>query len=132
MSLGQRKWMLWIKAITITGLECCMKLMNHNVSIRNVDACIRAVLDLVGRDVSQLPKKSTIANMMVEARSLAHLQLADELPKQSDNTLHSVWGEIWKVSSKKTRVLIYTLSCRNDGRRCKRFPSNSRASIIRY
>ena len=26
---------------------------------------------------------------MVEARSLAHLQLADELPKQSDNTLHS-------------------------------------------
>ena len=66
--------------------ECCMKLMSHNVSIRNVDACIRAVLDLVGRDISQLPKKST---MMVESRSLAHLQLADKIPKQSSNTLHS-------------------------------------------
>ena len=39
--------------------ECCMKLMSHNVSVRNVDGCIRAVLDLA--------EKSTVANMMVEA-----------------------------------------------------------------
>ena len=56
--------------------ECCMKLMSHNVSIRNVDACIRAVLDLVEHEVDQLPKKSTVANTMVEARSLAHLNSA--------------------------------------------------------
>ena len=27
--------------------------------------------------------------MMVESRSLAHLQLADKIPKHSSNTLHS-------------------------------------------
>ena len=70
--------------------ECCMKLMSHNVSVRNVDACIRAVFDLTEREVDQLPKKSTVANMMVEARSLAHLQLSEELPNQATNTLHSV------------------------------------------
>lgn len=41
--------------------------MSHNVSVRNVDGCIRAVLDLAEREVDQLPKKSTVANMMVEA-----------------------------------------------------------------
>ena len=45
--------------------ECCMKLLSHNVSIRNVEPCIRAVLDLVGKDVDKLPKKSTLANMVV-------------------------------------------------------------------
>ena len=40
--------------------ECCMKLISHNVSIRNVDACIRAVHDLVGRDISQLPKSQPL------------------------------------------------------------------------
>ena len=75
-----------MQAITITKLQCCMKVMSHNFSNRNVDACIRAVLE----DVPQLPKKSTIADMMVESRSLAHLHLAEELIKQSSNTLHSV------------------------------------------
>lgn len=60
--------------------ECCMKLLSHNVSIQNVEQCIRAVLDLVGKDIDKLPKKSTLANMAVEARSLAHLQIAEELP----------------------------------------------------
>ena len=58
-------------------------------SIRNVEQCIRAVLDLVGKDIDKLPKKSTLANMALEARSLAHLQIAEELPLCSTNTLHS-------------------------------------------
>ena len=39
--------------------------------------------------MEKLPKKSTIANMVVEARSLAHLQLAEQLPQCKSNTLHS-------------------------------------------
>ena len=69
--------------------ECCMELLSHNVSIRNVEQCIRAVLDLVGKDIDKLPKKSTLASMALEARSLAHLQIAEELPLCSTNTLHS-------------------------------------------
>ena len=67
--------------------EYCMKLLSHNVSIRNVEPCIRAVLDLVGKDVDKLPQKSN--NMVVEARSLAHLQLAEKFPTFPTNTLHS-------------------------------------------
>lgn len=93
--------------------ECCMKLVSHNVSIRNVDACIKSVLDLVERDVRQLPKKSTVANMIVEARSLAHLQLADELPNQSTNTLHSdgttKFGEKFGGFQVTTQESSYTL-----------------------
>ena len=69
--------------------ECCMKLLSNNVSIRNVEPCIKAVLDLIGKDVDKLPKKSTLANTATEARSLAHLQLAEELPLCATNILHS-------------------------------------------
>ena len=93
--------------------ECCMKLMSHNVSIRNVDACIRAVVDLLGQDICQLPKKSTLANMMVEARSVAHLQLAEELSKPSSNTLHSdgttKFGEKFGGFQVTTQESSYTL-----------------------
>ena len=93
--------------------ECCMKLMSHNVSVRNVDACIRAVFDLAEREVGQLPKKSTVANMMVEARSLAHLQLSEELPNQATNTLHSdrttKFGEKFGGFQVTTQESSYTL-----------------------
>ena len=69
--------------------ECCTKLLSHNVSIQNVEPYTRAFLDLVGKDTDKLPKKSTLGNMVVEARSLAHLQLAEEIPICATNTLHS-------------------------------------------
>ena len=61
-------------------LECCMQLLAHNVGIHNVRACIKAVCDLVGCELDHLPSKSTLANMMVEARAISHLQLADSVP----------------------------------------------------
>jgi len=69
--------------------ECCMKLLSNNVSIRNVEGCIRAVCDLADQKIDVLPCKSTVANMMVEARSVSHLQLAEMVPKHVTNTLHS-------------------------------------------
>ena len=69
--------------------ECCMKLLSSNVSIRNVEDCIKAVCGLAGQQIGKLPSKSTIANLMVEARSVAHLQLAEAIPKENTNTLHS-------------------------------------------
>ena len=66
-----------------------MKLLSSNVSIRNVEDCIKAVCGLAGQQIGKLPSKSTIANLMVEARSVAHLQLAEAIPKENTNTLHS-------------------------------------------
>ena len=78
-----------------------------------IDACIRAVVDLLGQDICQLPKKSTLANMMVEARSVAHLQLAEELSKPSSNTLHSdgttKFGEKFGGFQVTTQESSYTL-----------------------
>ena len=69
--------------------ECCMQLLAHNVGIHNVRACIKAVCDLVGCELDHLPSKSTLANMMVEARAISHLQLADRVPAFNTNMLHS-------------------------------------------
>ena len=69
--------------------ECCMQLLAHNVGIRNVETCIKAVFDPIGCKADRLPSKSTLANMMVEARAIAQLQIADTVPNYSTNMLHS-------------------------------------------
>ena len=57
--------------------ECCMTMLAQNVGIRNVEKWIRAALELCNIKVDHLPTKSTLANMAVEARSIAHLQLGE-------------------------------------------------------
>ena len=52
--------------------ECCMQLLAHNVEIHN----IKAVCELIGCKPDRLPSKSTLANMMVEAHAISHLQIA--------------------------------------------------------
>ena len=69
--------------------ECCMQLLAHNVGIHNVETCIKAVCDLIGCKTGPLPSKSTLANMMVEAQAVSHLQIADSVPTHSTNMLHS-------------------------------------------
>ena len=69
--------------------ECCMTMLAQNVGIRNVEKCIRAALELSNINVDRLPGKSTLANMAVEARSIAHLQMAEKIPGDMVNTLHS-------------------------------------------
>ena len=69
--------------------ECCMQPLANNVGIHNVEPCINAVCDLVGCKPDRLPSKSTLANMMVEAQAISHLQIADCVPSYSTNMLHS-------------------------------------------
>ena len=69
--------------------ECCMQLLAYNVGISNIEPCIKAVCDLVGCKPDRLPSKSTLANMMVEAQAISHLQIADCVPSFSTNMLHS-------------------------------------------
>ena len=68
--------------------ECCMQLLANNVGIHNVEPCINAVCDLVGCKPDRLPSKFTLANMMVEAQAISHLQIADCVPSYSTNMLH--------------------------------------------
>lgn len=69
--------------------ECCMELLAQNVGIHNVESCINAVCDFVGCKTGPLPSKSTVANIMVEAQAISHVQIADSVPVHSTNTLHS-------------------------------------------
>ena len=64
------------------------------VSARNVKRAIEVLEELVGIEVDKLPK-ATIANyMLLEARMVAQIQVADELTRadfslNAKNTLHS-------------------------------------------
>ena len=69
--------------------ECCMELLAQNVGIHNVESCINAVCDFVGCKTGPLPSKSTVANIMVEAQAISHVQIAASVPVHSTNTLHS-------------------------------------------
>lgn len=73
-----------------------------------------AVFDLVGCKADRLPSKSTLANIMVEARSISHLQIADTVPNYSTNMLHSdgttKFGEKYGGLQITTPVSCYTLS----------------------
>ena len=69
--------------------ECCMNLLALNVGIHNIGSVIASVLNLAGKKADRIPSKSTLANIMLEARSLAHIQLAEEIPQHQYNTLHS-------------------------------------------
>lgn len=69
--------------------ECCINLLAMNVGINNVCKIINCVLSLSGHTADRLPSSSALGNMLLEARSLAHLQLGEEIPKEEYATLHS-------------------------------------------
>lgn len=66
-----------------------MELLTDGISIHKVESVLKSVLKLVGITYDRLPKHTAINEMLVEARGLAQLQLAEQLSKESCSTLHS-------------------------------------------
>lgn len=69
--------------------QCCMELLSHNVSLKNVAAVIDSVLrNMVGLKAEDLPHYTTINRMLIEMKAVAQ-QLADLLTSEENLTLHS-------------------------------------------
>ena len=68
---------------------CVMELLALNVGINKVEPVIRAVLRLVNVSCPQLPQHTAISDMLLEARALSQIQLAETLSVTENNTLHS-------------------------------------------
>ena len=68
---------------------CVMELLAHNVGIKKVEPVTRAVLKLVNVSCPQLPQHTAISDMLLEARALSQIQLAEILSATENNTLHS-------------------------------------------
>ena len=62
----------------------------YNVGIRNVEPVIKSVLKhIVSIEVKELPQSTSLIRMFAEMKDLTCQQLAEELGKQEDLTLHS-------------------------------------------
>ena len=68
---------------------CVMDLLSRNVGIRQVEPVVQSVLRLCKMDCDRFPQHTQINEMLIESRSLAHVQLADVLTGSDSNTLHS-------------------------------------------
>ena len=72
--------------------QCCMELMSLNVSTQNVEKLIRSVLQhIAGINIENLPiaKLSTLIQMTSEMKGHACQQLAEQLTRTKDLTLHN-------------------------------------------
>ena len=68
----------------------CLDLLSRNVGIQNVEPIIRSVSSNIFKaELGRLPGTSKLAEMLVEARTVSHLQLAEQIPKEQFNTLHT-------------------------------------------
>ena len=65
------------------------ELLESHVSARRIEGVIRSVCKLIGRDVNNIPSKSTIYNMNTQRLILAHKQLGDEFASKENSTLMS-------------------------------------------
>lgn len=62
---------------------CCYELLSLNVGVRNVKAVIESVLaNIAHRQVDRLPKKTVLADMMMECLTIAQAQLGEELSSE--------------------------------------------------
>lgn len=68
---------------------CVMELSSRNVGIMQIEPVVRSVLKLCKVDCERFPKHTQINEMILESRSLAHVQLADILTSTEYNTLHT-------------------------------------------
>ena len=82
---------------------CVMELLAHNIGIKKVEPVIRAVLNLANVTCSQLPQHTAISDMLLEARALSQIQLAETLTVTENNTLHSdgttKFGQKYQIST---------------------------------
>ena len=68
---------------------CIMELLSYNVGILNVEPIIKSVLNLSRVKYDRLPKHTTINEILIESRSISHMQLAETLSQAQNTTLHS-------------------------------------------
>ena len=65
-------------------------MLSRNVGILNVEQVIRTVgRNIFKTEVGRLPSSSKLSDMLVEARTVSQLHLAEEIPKKDFSTLHS-------------------------------------------
>ena len=83
--------------------QCCMELMSLNVSTQNVEKVIRSVLQhTAGMNVGNLPKLSTLIQMTSEMKGHACQQLAEQLTRTKDLTLHNHLSKNKKVVCRRS------------------------------
>ena len=96
--------------------ECIIKLLALNVGINNVNNVIECVLQLAGKQCSRLPSRSKINDLLAEGRALSQIQLAEELVKSANNTLHtdgtSKFGHKFLGYQVETETQSFTLGIR--------------------
>ena len=68
---------------------CIMELLTHNVSTLKIEPVLQSVFKLLNLKYDRFPQRTTINQILIESRSLAHVQIAETLTKTSHNTLHS-------------------------------------------
>ena len=71
--------------------ETIMELLNLNVSMNKVNDVIKLVLkNLAGKEVERLPSNAVKSRLLIEARHLAHVQVAEAMTSGSEggNCLH--------------------------------------------
>ena len=98
--------------------QCIMELPAHNIGIKKVEPVIRAVLNLANVTCSQLPQHTAISDMLLEARALSQIQLAEALTVTENNTLHSdgttKFGQKYskpKCSRDQLKVMLLSQVC---------------------
>ncbi|XP_060765350.1 uncharacterized protein LOC132873624 [Neoarius graeffei] len=69
--------------------ELVDKLLSLHISSTNISSTINAVLEFAGLRCERLPARATVSEWNVERLAMAQIQLAEELPSQSDTTLYS-------------------------------------------
>ena len=68
---------------------CVMELLTNGVPVHKVETVLKSVFKMVDISYDRLPKHSIVNEMLVEARSLSQLQIAEQLSEVPFSTLHS-------------------------------------------
>ena len=94
--------------------QCCIELLSMIVGIKNVEPGIRCVLKhIVCMRIGELPQSSSLVRMLSEMKGLACQQLAEELNKQENLTLHSdgisKYGQHYNPFQISTKKSAYSL-----------------------
>ena len=93
--------------------SCCHTI---NVAILQIVPVIQSVLNLAGVTCNRLPKHTAINDMLIEARALSQMQLAEVLTQEDYHTLHSdgttKFGHKYLAYQVSTEHETYTLGMR--------------------
>ena len=95
---------------------CIMELLSHNVGILHVQLVIHSILKMAGVECNKLSQHTAISDMMIEARALSQMQLAEVLTQENDNTLHTdgttKFGHKYSSYQVSTKDTTYSLGLR--------------------